>query len=347
VDHVEGFLRRNYDALDAFLCHTWAVTVTGAPKTWAIRFLEAMEPSARRWYGGAVGLVGFDGSLNTGLTLRTIHVERGIAEVRAGATLLHDSDADAEEAETELKASALLDALVRPDTNDDTANDASSGSGGAQSGKREGEGGDPTGCAQTHRVLLVDHEDSFVHTLANYLRQAGAEVVTTRGGRALEQFVADQVDSGNFQPTLCVLSPGPGSPCDFQLSSTIDAMVQRKVRPHSPRTSLLVYLPSARTLIFFSEFSSHFLFTSPHPFLGSCPPFTRCPYSASAWVCKALWSTSGAHLTCCLRPCTESLPWLTECAKALARILSLTQGVKACSTKPQSSVAYRLNSRCF
>lgn len=32
VDHVEGILRNGYDALDAFLCHTWAVTVTGAPK---------------------------------------------------------------------------------------------------------------------------------------------------------------------------------------------------------------------------------------------------------------------------------------------------------------------------
>jgi anthranilate synthase len=37
VDHVEGYLRPGFDALDAFLCHTWAVTVTGAPKTWAIQ----------------------------------------------------------------------------------------------------------------------------------------------------------------------------------------------------------------------------------------------------------------------------------------------------------------------
>jgi len=90
VDHVEGILRKGFDALDAFLCHTWAVTVTGAPKTWAIRFIEDMEPSVRHWYGGAVGIVGFDGSLNTGLTLRTVRVKNGIAEVRAGATLLHD-----------------------------------------------------------------------------------------------------------------------------------------------------------------------------------------------------------------------------------------------------------------
>jgi anthranilate synthase len=103
VDHVEGYLRSGFDALDAFLCHTWAVTVTGAPKTWAIRFIEAMEASPRFWYGGAVGMVGFDGSLNTGLTLRTIRIADGVAEVRAGATLLHDSDPAAEEAETELK----------------------------------------------------------------------------------------------------------------------------------------------------------------------------------------------------------------------------------------------------
>ena len=64
--------------------------MTGAPKTWAMRFIEASEPSARLWYGGAVGIVGFDGSLNTGLTLRTVRIKEGVAEVRAGATLLHE-----------------------------------------------------------------------------------------------------------------------------------------------------------------------------------------------------------------------------------------------------------------
>ncbi|CAN0387962.1 unnamed protein product [Laminaria digitata] len=49
VDHVEGYLRQGFDALDAFLCHTWAVTVTGAPKTWAIRFVEQNEASPRSW----------------------------------------------------------------------------------------------------------------------------------------------------------------------------------------------------------------------------------------------------------------------------------------------------------
>ena len=40
VDHIEGRLREGMDAFDAFLSHAWAVTVTGAPKLWAMRFIE-------------------------------------------------------------------------------------------------------------------------------------------------------------------------------------------------------------------------------------------------------------------------------------------------------------------
>ncbi len=100
VDHIEGRLRPGFDALDAFLTHMWAVTVTGAPKTWAMQFIEDNEDAPRRWYGGAVGKIGFDGSMNTGLTLRTAHIRGGVAAVRAGATLLYDSDPRSEEAET-------------------------------------------------------------------------------------------------------------------------------------------------------------------------------------------------------------------------------------------------------
>ena len=112
VDHVEGMLRPEFDALDGFLSHAWAVTVTGAPKRWAIRFIEQEEKSARRWYGGAIGGIAFDGNMNTGLTLRTIRMKDGIAEVRAGATLLYDSEPAAEEAETRLKAAAMFAAIA-------------------------------------------------------------------------------------------------------------------------------------------------------------------------------------------------------------------------------------------
>lgn len=205
VDHVEGTLRPGFDALDAFLCHAWAVTVTGAPKAWAMQFIEDHERSPRAWYGGAVGLVGFDGNLNTGLTLRTVRLLGGVAEVRVGATLLYDSDPDAEEEETHVKASALLDAIRRPD-------------GVAPEEPRSSF----TKVGEGKRILLVDHQDSFVHTLANYLRQTGAEVVTWRSG-------FPHADLDALRPDLVVLSPGPGSPSDFDVSGTLAALRERHI----------------------------------------------------------------------------------------------------------------------
>lgn len=86
-----------------------------------------------------------------------------------------------------------------------------------------------TGGERKKQVLLIDHEDSFVHTLANYLRQTGAEVVTCRSGPSLQSFIKDRIDTGIFSPDIVVLSPGPGSPSDFHLSNTIDACISRKI----------------------------------------------------------------------------------------------------------------------
>ncbi|HEX7668152.1 MAG TPA: anthranilate synthase component I, partial [Polyangiaceae bacterium] len=207
VDHVEGMLRPEFDALDAFLTHTWAVTVTGAPKAWAMQFVEDHEKSSRAWYGGAIGVLAFDGSLNTGLTLRTVRLKEGVAEVRAGATLLYDSVPELEERETRVKASAFLDAVrgLEPPRILPPAPEAF-----------------PDGPGRGKRVLLVDHQDSFVHTLANYLRQTGAEVVTLRAG-----FPKSAYDE--LKPHLVVLSPGPGSPKDFDVSGTLSAALERKI----------------------------------------------------------------------------------------------------------------------
>ena len=200
VDHVEGRLREGYDALDGFLAHTWAVTVTGAPKQHAIQFIEDHERSPRRWYGGAIGFLGFDGNMNTGLTLRTVRVKEGVAEVRAGATLLFGSDPDGEEAETRLKASALLDAIRRGDH--------------APGPRRVETGTDRPGAGR--RVMMVDHDDSFVHTLAGYFRRTGAAVVTYRAGFPRGRIAEER-------PDLVLLSPGPGRPEDFGVGETIDA----------------------------------------------------------------------------------------------------------------------------
>ncbi|KAL3940511.1 MAG: hypothetical protein SGBAC_004962 [Bacillariaceae sp.] len=215
VDHVEGFLRPEFDALDAFLCHTWAVTVTGAPKTWAIQFVEDNERSPRCWYGGAIGLVGFDGSLNTGLTLRTVRIKDGVAEVRAGATLLFDSSPPAEELETELKASAMIDAVTRQGNNEATSEDDEL----VAIPEKVGTG---------KSIVLIDHEDSFVHTLGNYLRQTGAQVSTLRSGPSALSAIEEMVKKGN-KPDMVVLSPGPGNPKDFALSTSIELLIKHKI----------------------------------------------------------------------------------------------------------------------
>lgn len=203
VDHIEGRLREGMDAFDGFLSHAWAVTVTGAPKLWAMRFIEENEKSARAWYGGAVGMVGFNGDMNTGLTLRTVRIKDGIAEVRAGATLLYDSNPEEEEAETELKASAMLTAIR------DTS-----------LGNASGTGRQTANVGAGLQILLVDHEDSFVHTLANYFRQTGADVTTMR--TPVPEALLDEL-----KPNLVVMSPGPGNPRDFDCTATINKVRER------------------------------------------------------------------------------------------------------------------------
>ena len=79
VDHVEGTLAEGFDSLDAFLTHMWAVTIIGAPKKWAAQAIEDLEKDARGWYGGAVGMISLDGDINTGITIRTIHLRDGVA----------------------------------------------------------------------------------------------------------------------------------------------------------------------------------------------------------------------------------------------------------------------------
>ncbi len=209
VDHVEGKLSPQYDSLDAFMTHMWAVTITGAPKRAAIKWIEEHEADSRNWYGGAVGYLAFNGDLNTGLTLRTIHIKNNIAAVRAGATLLIDSIPEDEEEETLTKGAALI-AAIRGERRTPAAK--------AESAEKL-----ITGSGKGKKVLVVDHEDSFVHTLSNYIRQTGAEVVTLRTEAAQRTLRSD------MKFDLVILSPGPGSPADFRLSRTIELCLQRNL----------------------------------------------------------------------------------------------------------------------
>jgi anthranilate synthase len=195
VDHVEGTLQPGFDSLDAFLTHMWAVTVIGAPKKAAAQAIEDHEKSARGWYGGAVGMISLNGDINTGITIRTVHLRDGAASFPVGATLLYDSVPANEERETRMKATGFFRALGRPGPEVKPAARVA----------RVGEG---------VRLLLADNDDCFIHTLANYARQTGAEVVTYRAGFPLD--LISRVD-----PDLILISPGPGRPEDFGVPSLV------------------------------------------------------------------------------------------------------------------------------
>jgi anthranilate synthase len=206
VDHVEGELAEPYDALDAFATHLWACTVTGAPKPVALQTIENLEESPRRWYAGAVGYLSVNGGLNTGMTLRTVHLEGGRASVRAGATLLYDSEPATEERETRIKAQAFLEATLGKPR-------AKPRPGGAERPAKPGSG---------RRVLFVDFLDSFVHTLASYVRVTGAEVSTVRAN--FPEALLDEM-----RPDLVFLSPGPGTPAERGVGAIVARALARGI----------------------------------------------------------------------------------------------------------------------
>ena len=204
VDHVEGTLAPGFDSFDAFLTHMWAVTLIGAPKKWAAQAVEDLEKSARGWYGGAIGMMAMNGDINTGITIRTAHLKNGWANYSAGATLLYDSVPAEEEAETRLKATGFFRAFAPPAPRASIAKATVAQATGASGLK----------------LLLVDNEDCFIHTLANYARQAGATITTYRSG--FPRHLLDQV-----KPDLLLISPGPGRPADFGVPDLVREAARR------------------------------------------------------------------------------------------------------------------------
>jgi anthranilate synthase len=197
VDHVEGQLRAGFDGVDAFLSHMWAVTLTGAPKTEAAKIVEQQEPAARKFYGAAVGALHLNGDVNTGITIRTLHIKNGVAQYQSGASIVYDSVPAEEAAETHTKAQSFR-RILTGDIPKPSLRPAA----------RTGEG---------KTVVLIDNEDSFVHTLADYIRQTGAQAITYRHGTPLETLLA-------HAPHLVLHSPGPGLPSQFRVPETVLAV---------------------------------------------------------------------------------------------------------------------------
>jgi anthranilate synthase component 1 len=111
VSSVAGTLADDQGPMDVLAACFPAGTVSGAPKVRAMEIIDAMEPTRRGPYAGAVGYVDFSGTLDTCIVIRTMVVRGQTAYVQAGAGIVADSDPATEYEETRNKAAALREAI--------------------------------------------------------------------------------------------------------------------------------------------------------------------------------------------------------------------------------------------
>jgi anthranilate synthase component 1 len=115
VSHVTGILRKmsNADSVVNLIKAAFpAGTLSGAPKIEAIKILMQLEKESRGYYGGAMGYLGLDGTLDTAIMIRTMLVEKNKITIQAGAGVVADSDPQKEWQETFNKANALIDVVM-------------------------------------------------------------------------------------------------------------------------------------------------------------------------------------------------------------------------------------------
>jgi anthranilate synthase component 1 len=111
VSALEGTLRKDLGALDAFAACFPAGTLSGAPKVRAMQIIEELEPVRRGIYGGSVLYADFAGNLDSCIGIRTMLMQGKHAYLQAGAGIVADSDPAREFEESINKAQALLRAV--------------------------------------------------------------------------------------------------------------------------------------------------------------------------------------------------------------------------------------------
>ncbi|MFA5763341.1 MAG: anthranilate synthase component I family protein [archaeon] len=107
VSGVRGILSEK-DAIDSLLVTLPAGTLSGAPKQEAMKMIEEYEGSKRGFYGGAIGVIAFNGTCNTGITIRSTHVKNNTSTLRSGGGVVALSTPLGELNESKLKSSKTL-----------------------------------------------------------------------------------------------------------------------------------------------------------------------------------------------------------------------------------------------
>ncbi|KMJ59755.1 anthranilate synthase component I [Bacillus sp. LL01] len=111
ISIVKGELSQKFTPVDALLAAFPAGTVSGAPKVRAMQILQELEPTERNTYAGAICYIGFDGNIDSCITIRTIQKRGDSFFVQAGAGVVADSVPELEWKETINKASALIETI--------------------------------------------------------------------------------------------------------------------------------------------------------------------------------------------------------------------------------------------
>jgi anthranilate synthase component 1 len=111
VSNVLGRLKDGLDAFDALGSCFPAGTLSGAPKIRAMQIIDELEQRRRGLYGGALGYIDFDGTMDMCIVIRTILFSQGVANVQVGAGIVADSVPQKEFEETVHKANALFTAI--------------------------------------------------------------------------------------------------------------------------------------------------------------------------------------------------------------------------------------------
>ena len=183
-----------------------------------MQLIAAAEGERRGLYGGAVGYLGYDGNLDTAITIRSAVLKDGQAHVHTGAGIVAGSVPEKEFEETEHKAAALRRAIElaagiaeapRPDAA--ALLEARSGSGAPM-------------------ILVIDNYDSFTFNLVQALQAAGADVHVVRNDAIEIGAVAAMAEDPAADLRGIVISPGPGDPDDAGISvGAVRVAAERKV----------------------------------------------------------------------------------------------------------------------
>jgi anthranilate synthase component 1 len=113
VSSIEGKLRKDLNAVDAFRACFPAGTLSGAPKVRAMEIIEELEPARRGIYGGAVLYADFNGNLDSCIAIRTLLLEGKKGYIQAGAGIVADSVPEKEFEESLNKSRAVVRAIER------------------------------------------------------------------------------------------------------------------------------------------------------------------------------------------------------------------------------------------